>query len=194
MSTPSLQEEYAAFVERLFLKSGSDAVDFSHAVLGISTELFELAQATDKTNLIEEMGDLCFYTRALEIVCTRALGREPQIMSSSLAGLVGGLELSLHGYDFYVQRELNLLQDEAKRWLAYGKLPEDLDITANRALMIYAATGAEYVKDRQFTPEEVLRANMRKLLVRYPGGEFDRFRAVARDTDAERVALEAAGA
>lgn len=40
-------------------------------------------------------------------------------------------------------------------------------------------------------PEDILRANMAKLLVRYPGGEFDAFRAVTRDTEAERAALAA---
>ena len=40
--------------------------------------------------------------------------------------------------------------------------------------------------------ERIQAVNMAKLLKRYPGGEFDSFRAVVRDLDGERAVLESA--
>ena len=81
--------------------------------------------------------------------------------------------------------------DAAKRWVGYGKQPTPLQAVelVVKTTIVFNVILMDSMSD--VDPEDILRANMAKLLVRYPGGEFDAFRAVTRDTEAERAALAA---
>ena len=65
--TPAM---YREFVAGLFYRNEGDlSKDFAHAVLGISSEVFEMARADDDAvNLAEEVGDIMFFTVAAVMV------------------------------------------------------------------------------------------------------------------------------
>ena len=58
--TPAM---YREFVAGLFYRNEGDlSKDFAHAVLGISSEAFEIARAgADAVNVAEEAGDIMFF-------------------------------------------------------------------------------------------------------------------------------------
>jgi len=177
---------YGQFVRKLFNRSGNPASDFTHAALGIVTEIHEYQFAWDAVNGLEELGDLQFYVTALRQVVEDFLGHSlptpdmPDLFTADAWNptlLVGNMSTSL--------------LDHAKRWIGYGKQPKDLESVLNAAevLAYYAnITGPYPCADYQ----RIAEVNVAKLLKRYPGGEFDSFRAVVRDLDGERAVLESA--
>ncbi len=70
-----LKEEYAAFVDRLFVNKSKGADGLTHAAIGIAGEAGEILDSVKKSwvynqeinrgNLIEELGDLAFYMQAM---------------------------------------------------------------------------------------------------------------------------------
>jgi len=70
-----MNEQYAKFVDRLFVNRSRDIEGLLHAAIGISGEGGELidtvkkswvyAKPLDRQNLLEEIGDLLFYTQAM---------------------------------------------------------------------------------------------------------------------------------
>lgn len=177
---------YSEFVRRLFNRSGNPASDFTHAILGIVTEIHEYEFATDPVNGLEELGDLQFYVVALRQVIEDIAGLPlptPDMPDLSTANAWNPRNT--------VDDLSTVLLDHAKRWVGYGKQPADLEAVLNTAevLAYFANITGPYPCDDYKRIEAV---NVAKLLKRYPGGEFDAFRAVVRDLDGERAVLESA--
>ena len=184
-----LNTDYRAFVAKLFNRTGDLSKDFSHAVFGIVTEVDEMFKAQDAKHAREEKGDLTFFMVALDIVATEAsftqlvaddMTAYPEVLQQAMAAESPGRALN----DLLID-----LMDAAKRWVGYGKTPADFSELVYKARLAVgiALTMTPFQGD---TPEDVQKTNMAKLLVRYPGGEFDAYRAVERDLEAERVVLE----
>lgn len=192
--TSAVQAAYPDFVRRLYNRTGDLSKDFAHAILGIVTEIHEFRTATDDVNALEELGDLFFYTEALEQV----LDEFDQEFSATLAvdhlvrpaaiALVDRVRGSTSGH--IIDQEVKKLLDHAKRWVGYGKAPA-APITVFVDVCVLVSL-VEHLAPTQFALDRVLEANMKKLLKRYPTGEFDAFRAVVRDLEAERAVLQAA--
>ena len=180
---------YDSFVRKLFNRSGDPSKDFTHAVLGIVTEIHEFRNATDEVNALEELGDLRFYVQALRQVVLDVEG--PHEIPDINAGLQALVDLSAKmGMTKAVAHACNELLDIAKRWVGYGKAPkslaEVLHTCANLVLFVNMTS--------QNGCQDSLRieaSNMAKLLKRYPGGEFSQYHALVRDLGAEREVLAA---
>ena len=182
---------YYDFVRKLFNRSGDPSKDFTHAILGVVTEIHEFMSATDEVNALEERGDLRFYVEALGQVISDHAG--PFVFSPE-ALIVWSKTFASNCDDTgpaqVIAHECNELLDEAKRWVGYGKEPKALVATYHRVVSLIEF--ANDVGPYQVRGENrIIEANMAKLLVRYPGGDFDAFRAVVRDLESERVALQA---
>lgn len=182
---------YTDFVKSLFNRTGDASKDFAHAILGIVTEIHELRCATDAVNVLEEKGDLFFYCVALGIVVESVIQVElSDEQLESVNQFVDEIEENIAvNYDgdseeFIADATTSLL-DHAKRWVGYGKQPEDLIETTREALGLVT-----WLLDYDHTEEQVMLANIAKLLERYKGLTFSADRAVNRDTAAERSVLE----
>lgn len=195
MSIQPATASYADFVRRLFNTSGVDpSKDFAHAVLGIVTEIYELLAAEDTVNAIEELGDLEFYLQAMEQVIEDHSG--DTLPMDDIEQQVKD-EFALYAFSTNPEKFLDLatndLLDQAKRWVGYGKEPAGLP-----AVYALAVCAVAFARDlcrwptNDASKEHIRSVNMAKLLKRYPGGDFDQFRALQRDLGAERAVLEAA--
>ena len=186
---------YEEFVRKLFNITGTAAVDFTHAMLGLTTEIYELIDARDGVNALEELGDLEFYLQAMLQVLEKEFGpamydeaaRLEQILLKAFPQI--STLPAHHVYPFL----LNELQDISKRWIGYGKAPSvpPLVIMAMAAAAVHAAS-AVAVGRGNFEPDRIRRANVGKLLKRYNGMAFSQERAIKRDLGAERAVLDAA--
>lgn len=187
-----LQTQYAAFVAKLFNRTGDLSKDFCHATLGVITEMRELAlarDAKDDVNALEEGGDLTFFHTAYCMV-VQDLYPEPDVDGGAISKAVYDRALGMSAQDLIDEFSQEML-DAAKRWVGYGKQPtpsQAVELVV-KTTIVFNLIMMDSMSDVE--PEDILRANMAKLLVRYPGGEFDAFRAVTRDTEAERAALAA---
>lgn len=181
---------YYDFVKKLFNRSGDISKDFCHAILGIVTEIHEYQHSTDETNGLEELGDLEFYVVALAQVLEDHTGLfiTPGI-NEMLAHF--NTRARLTSPDEVISDLTTQMLDSAKRWVGYGKEPESpVEVyAAVVTLVMFVNLTGPYPNEN---PEAIMRANMAKLLKRYPGGEFDAFRAVNRDLESELVALQTA--
>lgn len=189
-----LQSDYKAFVAKLFNRTGDLSKDFTHAVLGIVTEIDELFHAKDATNALEERGDLKFFLVALQIVAEDYIAANPGQevpAEETLLNFRKALEHIVQSELAYQPlHEINVgLMDEAKRWVGYGRQPKNIHLTMFKASLAVEVAG-QLCDFQGTTWDDAMRANMAKLLVRYPGGEFDAYRAVERDLEAERAELE----
>lgn len=187
---------YDGFVRALFSRSGDLSKDFAHAALGMVTEIHELRCATDPVNLIEEASDLLFFMTALVQVVADLPDMNAEIegwgcekfdaeFSALLAAQIGTT-------DQYVDHLCNTLLDHAKRWVGYGKAPENLHgVMAVGGTLVQLALQSVNI---DFEADEgiITLVNVKKLLQRYKGLTFNAQNAINRDTGAERVVLEAA--
>jgi hypothetical protein len=181
---------YYDFVARLFNRSGDPSKDCAHALLGIVTEIHEYLSATDDVNGLEELGDLAFYVMALRQVIETVIGPFPDNdLDPSLKEFTE--QAKDVGISAVIAGVANELLDIAKRWIGYGKEPKDFIqlYTVARALVHYVNITGPYPS---YEPKRIEVVNMAKLLKRYPGGEFDAYRAVVRDLEGERVVLQTA--
>lgn len=185
-----LNETYAAFVAKLFNRTGDLSKDFCHAALGITTEMRELAlafAAKDEVNTLEEGGDLTFFYHAFCLVM-QELHPNPDVDVPTVSREVYEAALAMNAQEM-IQTYCTEMHDIAKRWVGYGKAPT----TEQAVKLVIKMTIVVNIVMMDVFPdtdrEVIMKANMAKLLVRYPGGEFDAFRAVNRDTGAEREAL-----
>jgi hypothetical protein len=196
MSNQPAQASYSAFVRKLFNRSGDPSKDFAHAILGVVTECHEYEFATDDVNAIEELGDTEFYVVAAQQVIEDYLGA-PLPMADIEAEVDKEMRIYLvseRKYDL-LQDTLVELLDHAKRWVGYEREPASLQ--AVFGLVLYAQQAARELgrvphSDAAATQSHIRSVNMAKLLKRYPGGDFDQFRALQRDLGAERATLETA--
>lgn len=184
---------YNQFVAGLFNrdKGGDLSKDFAHAMLGIATEVNELRRATDSVNALEEKGDLLFYGIALALVVQDIIGLEfTDDQWESFTDYYDDITEQVGDGDptTFIDDAVTHLLDQAKRWVGYGRRPEDFVQTTREALGLVS-----YILDS--TPYEhedmqILLANVHKLKDRYKGLAFNAELAVNRDTAAERQVLE----
>ena len=188
------EETYAAFVKTLLIRTGDLSKDFTHAILGIVTEIHELQNAVDEVNAIEETGDIFFYTEALCQVLTDLQGGYQELDGQRLFREVHQLQDYCEevGVQGAISAGCNYLLDTAKAWIAYGRIPDDTDslfCTATALGVVAAASNPDHpISDIQ----RVIRANMAKLMKRYKGGKFTELEAMNRDLEAEREVLASA--
>ena len=208
--TPAM---YREFVAGLFHRNKGDlSKDFAHAVLGISSEAFEIARASDAVNVAEEAGDIMFFTVAAVMVLKEFMEAEDITLEHGGGPLqyelldpagwltpgVGDATLYVTGLlvsEEAIMDALERMQNVAKAWVGYGKKPDADTITAALgALLLPAAAafgmmaeGAPAAKDVQ----TAALANIKKLQHRYPGG-FSVEKATNRDLEGERSAIESA--
>lgn len=188
----NLNETYKAFVAKLFNRNGDLSKDFAHAVFGIVTEVRELMRATDDINATEEAGDLTFFGEALELVLaefSQNLASDPIKVADTRWSIYD--HALTHPPAQVIEEFCHDLMEDAKRWVGYGKAPKDADalVTKARVILSLALSASDCL---DVSKPHLQKTNMAKLLKRYPGGEFDAFRAVNRDTQGERDAIEAA--
>lgn len=179
---------YDTFVRKLFNRSGDPSKDFTHAVLGVVTEIHEYLSATDEVNAWEELGDLAFYQVALGQVITDFGG--PFVEPDLSEGIQYLHEQAFKGgCSAIIASTCNSLLDDAKRWVGYNKQPKSLTEvyrTVCELIHFVNRTGPYPDSDSQ----RIQRTNMAKLLKRYPGGEYSQYHALVRDLGAERAVLE----
>lgn len=193
-ATPEISDEaYSEFVRALFNWSGDNAKDFTHAMLGVVTEIHELRHAIDEVNGVEEIGDMTFYFEALTQVAERAIGEPILLARVGILNKIGDLykECAIKGPVAVLQDVCNGLLDISKRWVGYGKAPENF----NELLLWVAAIGytANVTSPYPCTDlQRVRAANMAKLMKRYKGGKFSQIDALNRDLEAERAVLASA--
>ena len=208
--TPAM---YREFVAGLFYRNEGDlSKDFAHAVLGISSEAFEIARASDAVNVAEEVGDIMFFTVAAVMVLKEFMEAEGITLehvggplqyelldpAGWLTPVVGDVTLNVIGLlvsEEAIMDALERMQNVAKAWVGYGKKPDADTITATLGALLLPtaaafgvmAEGAPTTKDVQ----TAALANIKKLQHRYPGG-FSVEKATNRDLEGERSAIESA--
>lgn len=184
---------YADFVRKLFAVSGDPSKDFTHAILGIVTEAFELVNANDAVHALEEKGDLIFYMQALiQVACDHEGLTLEDIREFPALDIDYPWDLTDSASDKSSSGSIYLM-DQAKRWVGYGKAPESLAHTVRvaAAVVYLALTNCGYALE---SSEEIVSANMKKLLKRYPDKVFNQEHALVRDLAGERKVLEDAAA
>ena len=208
--TPAM---YREFVAGLFYRNEGDlSKDFAHAVLGISSEAFEIARASDAVNVAEEAGDMMFFTVAAVMVLKEFMEAEDITLEHGggplqyelldpagwLTPVVGDVTLNVIGLlvsEGAIMDALERMQNVAKAWVGYGKKPDADTITATLgALLLPAAAAFRTLADDAPTTKDVQTAalaNIKKLQHRYPGG-FSVEKATNRDLEGERSAIESA--
>ena len=208
--TPAM---YREFVAGLFYRNEGDlSKDFAHAVLGISSEAFEIARASDAVNVAEEAGDMMFFTVAAVMVLKEFMEAEGITLehvggplqyelldpAGWLTPVVGDVTLNVIGLlvsEEAIMDALERMQNVAKAWVGYGKKPDADTITAALgALLLPAAAAFGMMADDAPTTKDVQTAalaNIKKLQHRYPGG-FSVEKATNRDLEGERSAIESA--
>lgn len=209
--TPAM---YREFVAGLFHRNKGDlSKDFAHAVLGISSEAFEIARAGgDAVNVAEEAGDIMFFTVAAVMVLKEFVEAEGITLEHKDGPLqyelldpagwltpgVGDITLNVIGLlvsEDTIMTALEKMQSVAKAWVGYGKKPDAATVAATLgALLLPAAAAFGAMAEGEPTPKDVQTAalaNVKKLQHRYPGG-FSVEKATNRDLEGERSAIESA--
>ena len=208
--TPAM---YREFVAGLFHRNKGDlSKDFAHAVLGISSEAFEIARASDAVNVAEEAGDIMFFTVAAVMVLKEFVEAEDITLEHGGGPLqhelldpagwltpgVGDVTLNVIGLlvsEDAIMTALEKMQSVAKAWVGYGKKPDAATVAATLgALLLPAAAAFGVMAEGEPTPKDVQTAalaNIKKLQHRYPGG-FSVEKATNRDLEGERSAIESA--
>ena len=159
-----------------------------HGIIGISTEVGEMVQAYERTNidfvnLAEEVGDAYWYTGVIfdELDILR----------------VDAPELDAIPADQVPKQLVSLsadMLDRVKKVLFYGKkatfdlIAFEEEITRFYVLLGLYVDGLK-VEVKDLTKEKIWEVNLTKLKIRYPE-KFDMTDAQVRDLEAERVVLE----
>ncbi len=184
---------HEGFVRALFNRTGDPSKDFAHAALGIATEIFELRAAFDRKNQTEEAGDLVFYGHALtQVVVDYSLTTDnPTYKELVAASLCEFSDAQISSKKDFIDKLLNGLLDDAKRWVGYGRAPENLVFSLARGTI---AVGLALEDSECAESGELERVNIAKLLERYKGLTFTANAAINRDVVKERQVMEDAGA
>lgn len=151
---------YPTFVETLFKEMGSDSATLIHAGVGIVGEVGEYSIAcgrNDRTNALEELGDVAFYTQKI-------MNRFGWAWEEYYAQE----ESPSHASIFTAACDvLDLLK---KYWVYERPLEQDVFY---RVFVVYLNYFKRAMHSWGFTLEEVKLANMKKLAKRYPNGYTD---------------------
>lgn len=149
-----------------------------HALLGITSEIAEVRDTTETPDLVEEYGDMFWY---LNLGCAAL---NTSIDEIELIGYEGD---ALDPIDAIVIQQ-GIIADKLKRAIYYGKEFEYDDVLKALAkIKINLIIACEDIEENY---EDVLDANIRKLSQRYPDLKFDAERAINRDLEKEKKALQ----
>lgn len=173
-----LVKPYGEMISALFKVDGfsADYAAAMHAAIGISGEVAELRAATDRINILEELGDILFY---IEGCCQQFPGFDLSVTRSPLP--ITRLNFNvLSAYEALTNVSGALLDAVKKGWV-YNKL-------VNAALIEYALVDliditAKLIEGLGFTRLEVLDYNQQKLIGpngRYPDQKYTDQAAQAR--------------
>jgi NTP pyrophosphatase (non-canonical NTP hydrolase) len=157
-----------------------------HAVMGICTEVGELVCPKDRINVIEELGDICWYIAVLSDV--RQIDYIEKIsFEVKVPNLETSYEHMVNLLCFYPSE----LLDALKKNMFYGK-PIDFrvfDSITDR----FIKTLSNIIRFQNKSFEAILNANIEKLNSkngRYKTGKFSKEEAINRDDKVERALLE----
>lgn len=163
--------------------------DLSHMALGMVSELSELQIAlrnSDQTNIMEELGDICWYlinTSDLLGIDFGAIAYEEyknkvsNIFNHNIQGLTDFEKLC-----FLISEVSNLV----KRFLAYDK---DYELETFKVLLYGIYLKVDDVADFWLINFDIiLQKNIQKLAIRYPE-KFTEYHALNRDLDSEYKTL-----
>lgn len=167
---------YPEFVRSLF-KLDTLPMMYIHAAMGIAGEVAELCSSifdsgihSDHTR--EEMGDLLFYCQAA--------------LNFSHRSFVDYLDYRPALDDAAMVKSAGDLLDTVKRYAVYGKPLNEEMFTAS-VLSILGNLFA-LIDEARFTPQSIMRENVKKLQARYPAGTYSDADAVARRDKMENTA------
>jgi hypothetical protein len=165
-----------------------------HASLGLASEAGELIDAVrlrgplDRTNLIEEVGDLLWYAALADAAAGGGMGAGLWFQSGPPVEADEAM-LYVHLMEGHARLsgDIGVLADQAKRALFYGQ-PWSTTVVREvvRRIVLQLAWMAGYLGSTLAT---VAAANVAKLRQRYPE-RFSESQAQRRDLPAERAALE----
>ena len=149
-----------------------------HAAIGLSTESAELLDSTSPTNMLEELGDLCWYCA----IIYNALGLNPD----------HDVEIREYSSTTHIRilvAQSGIILDFMKKVEFYGadldKYRGEIEALTHCIISHVAALAVQM----DSTLSNVLEANVRKLAVRYPS-RFTKEAALNRDLQSEYKALE----
>lgn len=153
---------------------------FTHACLGLGSEMAEIVLPSDieeEINPKEELGDFFWY---LNVACN-VNGISLELLDSKT------LDEYYEDPVIDLQHHIGILQDQCKRSVYYHKSVDATKIH-DSLLRIFMAL-LELCDQYELDVDDVLDANISKLEKRYPKLRFDAFAAVNRNLDAEKEAL-----
>lgn len=173
--------DYIAAAMRTAAPLDSNAADFAHAALGLVDEAHELDHATDNENLLEELGDLLWFSA---LACTATNHYEAfKAPADPLDDLPegGACENARR-----IATEAAVIAGIAKKWWVYGKTPDLAEVQPALTEIVRSVEAIALAHD---WPLSVVKAaNIQKLRARFPRA-YDAQRAIHRNHDAEREAL-----
>lgn len=170
-------KEYQESAKRTLPDLGSDKLNLSHMVMGMSSELSELYDAElkdDSVNIEEEKADIMWY-----------VANYANIRNIDLEALSQSERLPGNKPVFWYISELT---DLVKRYVAYNK---PIDINKEYSYLdniIYHIKRSYLVTDEERFVKS-LKNNIDKLRVRYPE-KFNDYDAINRNLEQERKELE----
>ena len=152
----------------------STDLNLVHLALGIAGEALELSIATDEVNVLEELGDICFYTVGAAIYIKPSIEQQFKFTSSTkewLASVIPSFELQEKSFnELFVQ--CDKAADFIKKKVFYQQKHlkgETVSIEVSIAARLYDILAA--INNIKPLPE-VMQANMQKLGTRYQSGKF----------------------
>ena len=198
--------EYRNLVNALYNWSRDPARDFTHAALGLVTELSEVRDSHSEDDLIDELGDVLFYQTAACLTlndyviysCGSVVVDKNTFFSPPCTKWLDAHERALYDGESHIveRQETARLLDVAKKWLGYGKEPDAATTRELREIIFSLALQAvELAMVRTNRSEaremiaEAVSKNMAKLRARYPSMSFSAERAKSPDKLAEREAM-----
>jgi len=160
-----------------------------HGIVGISTELSEIAEAYEKTNIdfvniAEEIGDAYWYTAVL----FDELNITPNDVISS-----ENLSTDMTSMPLFLLSMSGIILDGTKKTMFYGKKYSVEDLKSN-VIAFYQALNLcvnGLKNELNITKEKIWEINLNKLRIRYPE-KFNLDDAEVRDLKTERIELERA--
>ena len=171
--------EYEAMVTRLFKPMENNGHQAHHATTGICGEVAELLAATDRTNIIEELGDLLFYRVALSQRLSQRPGgieeTKEVIESRYYRPDAGSVLINL------VIIAGNMLDLTKKAWIYSDSPKGDLkEYEIWQQLALFDLNFTYYLGLLNLGMGDIEKANMTKLGQRYSSGSYSNEQALAR--------------
>lgn len=156
------------------MKKLENDLNLVHLALGIAGEALELSIATDEVNVLEELGDICFYTVGAAIHLRPQLGlpfSDTHAISAWLNNTINSFkkeEKSFHNLFCSCDKAADYIKKKVFYQQKKLKNSND-DIEWDIHRMLYDILAA--INSIKPLPE-VMQANMQKLGTRYQSGKF----------------------